>query len=200
MAPSVIPDLAKHSSPIANICEDNSEFIWTDLFLLLSTLLAQNQYGLYAMLPYLVLERKFTPSQRNYATHEQELLAIIEAFMTWNDKLIGRPFTVVTDHRSLEFFMTQGKLSPRQNRWYEYLSRFNYKPLYVQGKRNTVADLFSRFYQFDSPSVHVDEYEYVQADRRLDPEGDWLPRFIHSSHDSTPYFGRTSIRLGYTES
>jgi hypothetical protein len=34
-------------------------------------------------------------------------------------------FKIITDHRALEYFMTTKKLSARQARWAEYLSRFN---------------------------------------------------------------------------
>jgi hypothetical protein len=55
--------------------------------------------------------KKFTPAQVNYATHEQEILAIIESLMKWEDKLLGRRFMVVMDHELLEFFKTQRDLS-----------------------------------------------------------------------------------------
>lgn len=58
--------------------------------------------------------RKFTPAQVNYATHEQEILVVLEALMKWEDKLLGREFLVITDHRTLEFFKTQPNLSRRQ--------------------------------------------------------------------------------------
>ena len=57
--------------------------------------------------------------------HEHETLAVLEALMKWEDKLLGRKFTVVTDHKGLEHFKTQLNLSLRQTRWWEYLSCFN---------------------------------------------------------------------------
>ena len=38
--------------------------------------------------------------------------AILEALMKWEDKLLGRKFTVVTDHKDLEYFKTQLTLLP----------------------------------------------------------------------------------------
>jgi hypothetical protein len=90
------------------------------------------------------------------------------------DKLIGRKITIVTDHKSLEFFKTQGQLSRRQSRWWEYLSQFNYKIRYIKGKLNVIADIFSRFYH-NRDTEPVSPFEYVSADRRLDPEGEDLP-------------------------
>ena len=72
------------------------------------------------------LLKKFTSAQHNYHTHKHETLVVLEALMKWEDKLLGRMFTVVTDHKGLEYFKTQQNLSPRQTRWWEYLSCFNY--------------------------------------------------------------------------
>ena len=79
------------------------------------------------------LSKKFMSAQHNYHTHKHETLAVLEALMKWEDKLLGRKFTVVTDHKGLEYFKTQPKLLPRQTRWWEYLSRFNYNTIHVDG-------------------------------------------------------------------
>ena len=39
---------------------------------------------------------------------------MLEALMKWEDKLLGRKFTLVTDHKGLEYFKTQKNLSDRQ--------------------------------------------------------------------------------------
>jgi RNase H-like domain found in reverse transcriptase len=57
------------------------------------------------------MSKKFYNTQFNYHVFEMETLAILEALLKWEDKLIGHKFTVVTDHRSLEFFQKQHKLS-----------------------------------------------------------------------------------------
>ena len=68
--------------------------------------------------------------------HEHETIAVLEALMKWEDKLLGWKFTLVTDHKVLEYFKTQLVLSPRQVRWWEYLSHFNYDTIHVSGERN----------------------------------------------------------------
>lgn len=120
--------------------------------------------------------RKFIPAQVNYATHEQEILAVIETLMKYEDKLLGRKFVVVTDHRSLEFFKTQRDLSRRQVRWSEYLGRFDFRFQYIEGKTNIVSDALSRYHEEDGADDVVPTSEYVNADRRLDREGEDLPR------------------------
>jgi len=58
--------------------------------------------------------KKFSTTQHNYAMHELETLAILEAMMKWEDKLVGYCIHVIMDHKALEFFKTQSDLSPCQ--------------------------------------------------------------------------------------
>src|SRR6266850_1240509 len=121
------------------------------------------------------MSRKFTAAQMNYATWEHELLTVLEALLRWEDKLLGHKFTIVTDHKALTFFKDAPYMSSRQTRWWEYLSRFDYSMEYIQGTTNLVADSLSRYYHSDEPDERHDILAYVNADARLDPEGDNLP-------------------------
>ena len=105
--------------------------------------------------------------------HEHETLAVLEALMKWKDKLLGRKFTVVTDHKGLEYFKTQPNLSPpRQTRWWEYLSHFNYNTIHVDGTWNQVADSLSYYYEYDTIEDEYPNSEFIKADEILDPDGD----------------------------
>ena len=54
-----------------------------------------------------IYSRKFTPAQYNYSTTDQELLAIIDALRTFEHKLLGVKFTIVTDHMESQTLITQ---------------------------------------------------------------------------------------------
>ena len=82
------------------------------------------------------LSKKFSATQQNYQTHKHETIAILEALIKWEDKLLGRKFVIVTNHKSLEYFETQPSLSSRQTRWWEYLSHFNFTIQHVDGIMN----------------------------------------------------------------
>ena len=112
--------------------------------------------------------------------HEHETIAVLEALMKWEDKLLGWKFTLVTDHKGLEYFKTQPILSPQQVRWWEYLSRFNYDTIHVDGERNRVADALSRYYEYNTAEDKHPDKEFVKADEVLDPDGELLPvkRFV----------------------
>ena len=52
------------------------------------------------------LSKKFMSTPHNYHTHKHKTLVVLEALMKWEDKLLGRKFTIVTDHKGLEYFKT----------------------------------------------------------------------------------------------
>ena len=73
--------------------------------------------------PCAFLSRKMNDHERNYAVHEQELLAIVHALREWRHYLLGNRIIIITDHRSLQYLSTQDKLSARQTRWSDFLVR-----------------------------------------------------------------------------
>jgi len=91
--------------------------------------------------------RKLTPSQRNYPTHQQETLAIIEAMEAFAPHLLRRQFTVVTDHECLTKLMTQKNINGRQQRWLTHISHFDFKIEYQPGAKNFLADYLSRIHE-----------------------------------------------------
>ena len=82
---------------------------------------------------------KFGQAERNYTTTDQEMLGVITALKEWRCYLEGGEVTLVTDHNPLTYLDSKPDLSRRQARWYEFLSRFNYKWKYRPG-RQKVAD------------------------------------------------------------
>ena len=82
--------------------------------------------------------------ERNYPTHEKEMLAIVRALKKFCADLLGTHFTIHTDHRTLECFQGQRDLSWRQAQWQEFLAEYDFEIVYVKGEENTVADALSR--------------------------------------------------------
>jgi hypothetical protein len=87
-----------------------------------------------------------TPEQRNYTIHDKELLAVVRCVEAWSAELqsVRDPFTILTDHKNLEYFSTARLLSERQQRWAELLSRFRYHLQYRPGRFAGRPDALSR--------------------------------------------------------
>jgi len=94
--------------------------------------------------PIAYLSHKLLSAESNYAVHEKELLAIVQACEEWRHYLHGTKFRICTDHNSLKYFQTQPILSSRQIRWKQRLAQFDFTIDYVQGATNVVADALSR--------------------------------------------------------
>lgn len=94
--------------------------------------------------PVAFTSRKLNAAERNYPTHEQELLAVVHALKTWRYYLDGTHFIVYTDHATLQHFPTQPKLTRRQARWMELLQEYDFDFRYKRGEDNIVPDALSR--------------------------------------------------------
>jgi hypothetical protein len=79
--------------------------------------------------------RKFTATQRNWTTTEQELYALVSNFEQWRCYLEGAKTELFTDHHPLVWICTQPQLTRKQTRWVIYLQRFDFDLKYVPGKQ-----------------------------------------------------------------
>jgi hypothetical protein len=61
--------------------------------------------------------RKLKDHERNYATHDLELEAIVHALRKWRHYLMGKRFELRTYHNGLKYLFDQPNLNARQSRW-----------------------------------------------------------------------------------
>ncbi len=87
------------------------------------------------------MSKQFTRGQHSYFTYEQEALGALKVLLKWEDKLIGRHFKLVTDHKALPFLTEKKKLSGHIECWIEYLAHFDYEIIHIPGKMNKVANV-----------------------------------------------------------
>jgi hypothetical protein len=115
--------------------------------------------------PCAYFSKKNAPAECNYEIHDKELLAIIRCLQQWESELTSLShFTIVTDHKNLRYFMTLRRLTERQMRWADILSRYNFSITYRPGKQNERSDALSRKEQ-DLPQDASDDrlrYREVQ--------------------------------------
>ncbi|KAF8088610.1 hypothetical protein N665_0535s0002 [Sinapis alba] len=88
--------------------------------------------------------RKLNETERRYTVQEKEMTAIVHCLRVWRHYLLGSHFSVKTDNVATSYFQTQKKFSPKQARWQDFLSEFDYTLEYKPGKVNVVADALSR--------------------------------------------------------
>ncbi|GJU69178.1 ty3-gypsy retrotransposon protein [Tanacetum coccineum] len=96
--------------------------------------------------PFSYFSRKLGPRMHLAATYQKELLAIVEVVYKWRQYLLGRRFTIRTDHRSLKELMQQVFQTPLQQKYVRNLMGFDFVIKYKPGATNQVADALSRVF------------------------------------------------------
>lgn len=90
--------------------------------------------------PIAYFSRKLNPAESRNSTVEQELLAVVGAISHWREYLVGRPFTIVTDHRPLKWLMNLKTPNSRLVRWILSLAEFDFDVRYRPGMASGNAD------------------------------------------------------------
>lgn len=96
--------------------------------------------------PIAYFSEKLSGAALNYPTYDKELYALVRTLQNWQHYLWPREFVIHSDHQSLKFLSSQGKLQKRHAKWLEFIEMFPYVIKYKNGKENIVADALSRRY------------------------------------------------------
>ena len=94
--------------------------------------------------PVAYFSKKLLPRERRYSTIEKECLAIKLATHAFRVYLLGKPFTVQTDHHALEWLDRLKEDNARLTRWSLALQPYQFTVKYRPGKLNGNADALSR--------------------------------------------------------
>ena len=88
----------------------------------------------------------FIPAERNYNIYKRELLAVMKALTHWRPYLgwMKEPFTIMTDHTTLQYWKSPKNLNHQTARWHADLQEYNFNILYIPGKTNIPPDALSR--------------------------------------------------------
>ncbi|XP_060790702.1 uncharacterized protein LOC132894634 [Neoarius graeffei] len=94
--------------------------------------------------PILYISRKLSVREGRYSTIEKECLAIKWAVLALRYYLLGRPFTLCSDHAPLQWLHRMKDANAQITRWYLALQLFNFKVVHRPGAQMVVADFLSR--------------------------------------------------------
>ncbi|MBW0520713.1 hypothetical protein O181_060428 [Austropuccinia psidii MF-1] len=88
---------------------------------------------------------KRLPAELNYEIHDKELLGIVWALKPWRAFLLSlsSSFEALTNHSSLQYFMTSRIDTCLQAHWAEFLSEFHFSITYCPGRLATLPDALS---------------------------------------------------------
>ena len=128
-----------------------------------------SQSGLGAVLlqegkPLAYSSRALTPTEKNYAQIEKELLAIVFSVEKWHQYAFGRPVFIQSDHKPLETIFNK-PLSSAPRRLQGMMLRLQGYDLtvrYTRGKDLVLADTLSRAYLQNAPAKQ-EEFEMINA-------------------------------------
>ncbi|MBW0470948.1 hypothetical protein O181_010663 [Austropuccinia psidii MF-1] len=86
------------------------------------------------------------PEELNYEIHDKELLGIVWALKRWGNFLISLSSSVevLTNHSSLQYFMSSKIITCHQAHQAEFLSEFHFSIIYHPDCLATLPDALSR--------------------------------------------------------
>lgn len=94
--------------------------------------------------PVFYYSRHCTEAESRYASHELEVLAIVETLERFRFYLIGKHFRVVTDCAAVATTKTTKQLVPRIARWWLKLQEYDFDLLHRPGVQMAHVDALSR--------------------------------------------------------
>lgn len=94
--------------------------------------------------PVAYFSKAFGDKHLGLSIYEKEYLSIINAVDKWRPYLLGRHFTIKTDHHSLQYLLEQKITIALQQKGLSKLLGLDYTIQYKKGTENVAADALSR--------------------------------------------------------
>ena len=146
--------------------------LYTDASLTaMGAVLAQVQNGKERAICY--ASKAFSKAQTRYSATKRELLAIVHFTRHFRHYLLGRKFTIVTDHRALQWLHNFKDPDGLTARWLEKLAAFDYEVRHKPGKSIGHADGLSRIPQAKVQIIHHDPKVVDLSEVQPTVEDEW---------------------------
>ena len=132
--------------------------------------------------------RALTKSEKQYSVIQRECLALVYALKQFRHYLLGRSFTLVTDHAPLQWLSAQ-KMEGLLCRWSLALQEYDFQIKYCKGIQNGNADALSRCMETlsvvpSAPTVILPNYSVTQM--KLAQEEDRIIKQLQIALDKSP--------------
>jgi hypothetical protein len=128
------------SAPILRIDDPNEDFI------VCTNSCKEGLGGVLSQNGYVVCyeSRKLKEHERNYATHDLYLGAIVHALKKWRHYLMGKMFEMRKYHNGMKYLFDHPTLSARHSRWLEFLIQYDFDIKHIKWKENKVVDALNK--------------------------------------------------------
>jgi len=101
--------------------------------------------------------RRLSAAEENYGITDLEGLAIVYSVTKLRNYLLGKKFTILTDHCALCALKTKMPNSPRLRRWALLLSEFDFTIKYVKGALHNDVDCLSRAPVDENTDIYLED-------------------------------------------
>lgn len=114
--------------------------------------------------PIAFFSKVFCPRLQHASTYIRELHAITSTVRKWRHYLLGYPFVIITDHKSLKDLMSQVIQMPEQQHYLSKLLGFDYSIQYRSGSGNVAVDALSRIHTSESQhfALSMANFEFLE--------------------------------------
>jgi hypothetical protein len=99
----------------------------------------------------------------------------VDALKAFETRLLGIPFTIITDHQALQYMISNEIKSSRQVRWMDYIQRFHFEIRYEPGGTNLLADALSRI----DNDIRTNESQPEEQVVDMEKDKKWMPPKQH---------------------
>jgi hypothetical protein len=113
--------------------------------------------------PVAYASRTYTLAESRYCITRRELLGLIFGLKKFRQYLVGRQFTLRTDHAPLMSLQTNPNPSSQMLRWIDFLQEFTFRIVHRPGTRHQNADGLSRSQPL-CRQCNITEEHYVSVD------------------------------------
>jgi hypothetical protein len=88
--------------------------------------------------------RKLKEHERNYATHDLQLVAIVHALKMWRHYLTWKKFDLRTNHCGLKHLFGEPTLNSRKTIWLDFLSEYDFEIKHINEKQNQLTNALNK--------------------------------------------------------